>query len=109
MLRLDNDYMATAAKAASGTYRPGFLGAIDACLEVRYSDRPQSGKMLRSLLFGHRLWLTAGRLRALACSINPAAWHWIASAATMMVLLGGYGGVEFRRSQTADKAGRRLR
>jgi len=110
MLRLDNDYMATAAKAANGKYRPGFLGAIDACLEVRYSDRPQSGKMLRSLLFGHRLWQAGGRLRALACSINPAAaWHWIASAATVMVLLGGHGGVEFTRSQTADKAGRRLR
>ena len=87
MLRLDNDCMATAAKAANGKYRPGFLEAIDACLDVRYSHRPQSGKILRSLLLGHRLW-TAGSLRALANTISPATWQWIAIALWFRSCLG---------------------
>ena len=100
MLRLDSDCMATAAKAANGKYRPGFLGAIDACLEVKHSDRPRCGKMLRSLLFGRRLWPTAGRLRTLVDFVNPAARHWIASAATAIVLLERSGQVECTRPQT---------
>jgi serine/threonine protein kinase len=101
MLRLDNDCMTTAEKAANGTYRPRFLGAIDACLEVRRSRRPRSGKMLRSLMFGRGLWPTAGSLRTFACFVKPAARHWIASAVTAMVLLGSYGTVEFTRPQTS--------
>jgi serine/threonine protein kinase len=104
MLRLDEDSMTTAAKAANGKFRSGFLGAIDACLEVRHSDRPQSGETLRSLLFGQRLWPTAGSLRALVHSVNPAARHWIVSAATAMVLLGGYGGVEFTGWQASRQS-----
>lgn len=103
MLRLDNDCMIAAAKAANGKYRTGFLGAIDACLEVRHSDRPQSAKMLRSLLFGRRLWPTAVSLRTLVYFVNSAARHWIASAATAMVLLSSYGGVEFMRPRTNDR------
>src|SRR5215813_2799882 len=103
MLRMDKDCMTTAAKAANGRYRPAFLGAIDACLNVRPSDRPQSGKMLRSLLFDRRLWPTASSLRALAYSVNSAARHWMASATTAMVLLGGYAGIEFTRPQTSQR------
>jgi serine/threonine protein kinase len=109
MLRLDNDCMTTAAKAANGKYRPGFLRAVDACLEVKHSDRPQSGKMLRSLLFGQRLWPTTGSLRALASSLNPAARHFIASATTAMVLLDPMIGLNSRVRRQADKAGRRAR
>ena len=105
MLRLDNDCLTAAAKAANGKYRPGFLGAIDACLEVRRSDRPGSGKVLRSLLFGRRLWPTAGRMRTLVDFVRPAARHLIASAATAMVLPGSYGGNELTRSQ-ASRQGR---
>src|ERR1700674_3548886 len=41
-LRFDRDHMLPAAQAAKGTYRPGFLMAIDTCLKVRQSERPQS-------------------------------------------------------------------
>jgi serine/threonine protein kinase len=101
MLRLDKDRMAAAAKAANGKYRPGFLRAIDACLKVRHSDRPQSVKTLRSLLLRQRLWPTAGTLGSLAHLISPAARPWMAGAATAMVLLGSYGGVEFTRTHTS--------
>jgi serine/threonine protein kinase len=109
MLRLDNDCMITAAKAANGKYRPGFLKAVDACLKVRHSDRPQCRKMLRSLLFGERLWPPTGGLRALAYSLNPAARHLIASATTAMVLLDPMVGLNSRARRQADKVGRRLR
>jgi serine/threonine protein kinase len=102
MLRMDNDCMTAAAKAAIGKYRPGFLRAIDACLQVRHSDRPQSGVMLRSLLFGQRLWPTTGSLRALAYSLTPTARHWIASAST-----GPNGRAQFTRPQTS-REGRQM-
>src|SRR6185369_2123099 len=35
-LRVDQDHMRPAVQAATGTYRPGFLAAIDACLKVRF-------------------------------------------------------------------------
>src|SRR5205814_2010078 len=33
-----------------GKYRPGFLEAIDGCLEVHHADRPQSVAQVRSML-----------------------------------------------------------
>jgi hypothetical protein len=51
-LRVDDDGMPSAAKAAKGKYRPGFLAAIDACLEVRHSERPRSVGQLRPMLLG---------------------------------------------------------
>ncbi|HJU30911.1 MAG TPA: serine/threonine-protein kinase, partial [Hyphomicrobiaceae bacterium] len=50
-LRVDEDRMASAALAAKGSYRPGFLSGIDACLKVRHSDRPRSVAQLRPILF----------------------------------------------------------
>ena len=44
--------MASAALAAKGSYRPGFLAAIDACLKVRHTERPQSVAQLRPMLLG---------------------------------------------------------
>ena len=35
-----------------GRYRGDFLAAIDACLTVRYADRPQSVAQLRQILLG---------------------------------------------------------
>jgi serine/threonine protein kinase len=51
-LRVDEDRMAPAALAAKGSYRPGFLAAIDACLKVRHADRPRSVTQLRPMLLG---------------------------------------------------------
>jgi len=53
-LRVDEDRMPRAAQAAKGTYRPGFLAAIDACLKVRHSERPRSVAQLRPMLLEER-------------------------------------------------------
>ena len=65
-LRVDEDHMPPAAQAAKGAYRPGFLAAIDACLKVRHSERPQSVAQLRPMLFGRPVWseACAGALEA---------------------------------------------
>ena len=51
-LRFDEDRMAPAVKAAKGSYRRGFLAAIDACLKVRHAERPRSVAQLRPMLLG---------------------------------------------------------
>ena len=53
-LRVDDDRMPPAVQAAKGTYRKGFLNAIDACLKVRGAERPQSVTQLRSKLLGRK-------------------------------------------------------
>src|SRR5215470_2449904 len=49
-LRFDDDRMPSASRAANGTFRQSFLEAIDGCLKVRHSERPQSVAHLRSML-----------------------------------------------------------
>lgn len=49
-LRMLGDPMQPAATAATGTYRPAFLAAIDRAMALRPSDRPQSVAELRTLL-----------------------------------------------------------
>ena len=51
-LRVDVDHMPPATQSAKGTYRPGFLSAIDACLKVRSAQRPQSIAQLQPMLLG---------------------------------------------------------
>src|SRR5262245_37407302 len=51
-LRFDEDRMPPAVKAAKGSYRKGFLAAIDACLKIRHSERPRSVAQLRPMLLG---------------------------------------------------------
>ena len=94
-LRVGDDRMPSAVKAANGDYRPRFLAAIDACLKVMPSERPQSVAQLRAMLLGQSFY----RKLAIRCRISPpafgpAAWRWLASAATALALLaGGYGGL----------------
>ena len=52
-LRAIDDRMLPAASVGEGKYRPGFLEAIDACLEVHHADRPQSVAQVRSMLLTH--------------------------------------------------------
>jgi serine/threonine protein kinase len=65
-LRGMDDRMAPAADVAKGTHRPDFLRAIDACLNVRPPDRPQSVAQLRPMLLARRgrrachLWTRRG-------------------------------------------------
>lgn len=49
--RLLHDRMPPAASFAKNGYRPEFLAAIDACLQVRPKDRPQTVGELRKLMF----------------------------------------------------------
>jgi serine/threonine protein kinase len=49
-LRAIDDHMPPAARSAAGDYRPGFLRAIDACLRVIPSARPQSVAQLRRMM-----------------------------------------------------------
>jgi serine/threonine protein kinase len=53
-LRVDEDRMPPAIQAANGKFRREFLRAIDACLKVRVSERPQSVVELRSKLLSDR-------------------------------------------------------
>jgi formylglycine-generating enzyme required for sulfatase activity/serine/threonine protein kinase len=49
-LRAIDDRMLSAVSVEDGKYRPGFLEAIDVCLEVHHADRPQSVAQVRSML-----------------------------------------------------------
>jgi Protein kinase domain len=116
-LRVDKDQMRPAAEAAIGDYRKGFLAAIDACLKVRYSERPQSVAELRPLLLApSRLQVRKDEVgpvqtssKASAAPRSPGAaqttaGRWFAVAAAVVALAGGvYGGLEYSRWQPAAK------
>jgi len=59
-LRVSDDRLKPAAIGAVGSYRPSFLSAIDACLKVPPSERPQSVAQARLMLLGQeaRRYLT---------------------------------------------------
>jgi serine/threonine protein kinase len=115
-LRVDQDLMPTAAKAAKGSYRTGFLAAIDACLKVRHSERPRSVAQLRPMLMGdipmsrreaepsrpRKPISTPPQSRRVNTSVElrPRPRRWPAVAAATVALLGGaYGGIEYMRWQ----------
>ena len=121
-LRVDEDRMAPAALAAKGSYRPGFLAGIDACLEVRHANRPRSVAQLRPMLFAPAPSCSrAGRPAASPRDAEPAApvrrtppsppraspaRRWVAVAAAMLVIAAGaYGGYEFTRWQRLQHEG----
>jgi hypothetical protein len=93
-LRVHDDLMPSAVKAAGGNYRPQFLAAVDACLRVRHTERPQSVPQLRALLLGLSLYQKLIIRRPITSAVfRPAALRWLASAATALALLwAGYGG-----------------
>ena len=115
-LRVDVDNMPSAAQAAKGTYRPGFLSTIDTCLKVKHAERPQSVAQLRPMLLGQapQPQVEVGRslqapeapskpnTRRIA-SDRPSSSRWLAIAAAIAVVLGGaYGGYEYTRWQPAE-------
>ena len=105
-LRFDQDRMAPAAQVAKGSYRPGFLAAIDACLKVKRAERPQSVAQLRPMLLGEGRQPTPATERLVArhtAIIDPAPSAPIASAgaqvarrwpviAAIVAVLGGVAG-----------------
>ena len=50
-VRAFENCMPSAMESAPGGYRRAFLAAIDACLRMRHSERPQSVTLLRQMLF----------------------------------------------------------
>jgi serine/threonine protein kinase len=119
-LRVDEDRMAPATRAAKGEYRPEFLSAIDACLKVRHSERPRSVAQLRPLLLqGGRPQAVRERepskprrpvstpvsqpRKASALAQQPRqVRRWPAVAGALLAIIGGaYGGYEYMRWQPA--------
>jgi hypothetical protein len=107
-LRVDEDAMVPASRAAKDGYRPEFLGAIDACLKVKQSERPQSVADLRRMLLGAPQQARATvRLPAPGAILatgprgpaqRHAAWRWPAVAAVLVMLGGAYGGYHYQRA-----------
>ena len=118
-LRVDEDRMAPATLAAQGSYRPGFLAGIDACLKVRHADRPRSVAQLRPMLFAPapqqsraepavKPPRTPSRPPRSSHAAGPAAARptrrWVGVAAALLVVAGGaYGGYEFTRWQQSQQ------
>ena len=104
-LRVSDDRTPPAAEIAKGKYRPGFLAAIDACLKVKYAERPQSVAQLRPMLFAaappskaapKSKPKSAPRVEAPAAAGMAGRWS-LAVVALVVVLAGAYGGYEFSR------------
>jgi serine/threonine protein kinase len=104
-LRVEDDRMPPAAKAAGGRgYRPGFLAAIDACLAIRHGDRPQSVALLRPRLLGQRPPSALSAWVGLTASALPVSRRWMSIAAATLILLGGgYGGLEIGRASCRER------
>ncbi|HEY5831669.1 MAG TPA: DUF4189 domain-containing protein [Hyphomicrobiaceae bacterium] len=101
-LRVADDRTRPAAAAARGRYRPDFLAAIDACLKVRHTDRPQSVAQLRAMMFGRPTTMPLGAAPATQKIAVPAPVpgkrRWMSIAAAALVIVGGaYGGFEYSR------------
>ena len=107
-LRVTDDCLVPATEAAKGMYRSSFLAAIDACLRVQPSKRPQSVAQLRPMLLDSK----AEPTRTASLREEPAAlrktsstWRWPAVAAVMVVLAGAYGGLEYQRGTLFNARG----
>jgi serine/threonine protein kinase len=118
-LRVSDDRTPTAASITKGTYRPGFLAAIDACLKVRHADRPQSVAQLRPMLFSPVQQLRSkpkpksepksvaksspkSVRRVEAPASGMVGRRTLAIAALLVVLGGAYGGFEYARWAGAE-------
>ena len=107
-IRVTDDQLSPAAVAAVRTYRQSFLRAIDECLKVQPSERPQSIVELRPMLLRRETpppvpdtQQIAGTRKIERPTSRPARgqWLWITSAATLAILAGSYGGFEYMRWQ----------
>jgi serine/threonine protein kinase len=111
-LRVGDDRLKPIAVAAAGHYRPGFLKAIESCLRVRPSERPQSIAQLRPMLLGQETQPISGTKR-IAGTRNieaqpPGSTNtkraWVAGAAVLAVLAGAYVGLEYTRRSAEEQA-----
>jgi TPR repeat protein/tRNA A-37 threonylcarbamoyl transferase component Bud32 len=118
-LRFDEDRMVPAVQAAKGSYRRGFLTAIDACLKIRHSERPRSVAQLRPMLFGKgqsAIPLTERLVEKtrktsddfthtppVIGKVGRLGRSWQLVAAIAVVLVGIAGGLGYARWQTVER------
>ena len=100
-LRMTDDRMRPAAQAATGAYRPGFLSAIDTCLKIKPTERPQSVARLRPMLLGvgeetKRIAETR-KIDARPSGSLASGRQWAVVAAMVAVLGGAFAGFEYAR------------
>lgn len=115
-LRAMDDKLVPAADGAVGTYRAEFLAAIDACLQVRPSDRPQSVARLRPMLLAplpNAIARRVGTRKVVEPKPEQArsgrgAKFWWAAAAAVAITAGIYGGFQYARSHEQERAGVQL-
>jgi tRNA A-37 threonylcarbamoyl transferase component Bud32 len=123
-LRMTDDRMPPAAQVGKGTYRPGVLAAVDACLNVVHTERPQSVAQLRPMLLGaksqpkgtervveptYKLPRERAPPAGRASTVRQVARRWPAIAAMIAVIAGAYGGYEYRdwnATQTGTTSGK---
>ena len=108
-LRVADDRTRPAAATARGRYRPEFLAAIDACLKVRHTDRPQSVAQLRAMMFGRpTTFATTAPPATRKIEVQaaaPAKRRWMSIAAAALVIMGGaYGGFEYSRWLVSERS-----
>jgi hypothetical protein len=113
-LRVNEDHMPAASTAAKGQFRSDFLDAIDSCLKVRYSERPQSIAQLRPMLLGRPSKTkladrSVGPTHQLNAGTSPtqpqpsrARRRWGAAAAMVAIFAGAYGGYEYQRRHALE-------
>ena len=112
-LRFDRDRMVSATTNPMGRFRPSFLSAIDACLRVKQSERPQSVAELRPLLLGP---ISRVKLRAFQSAAAPPERpmtqaiasagrnprNWMLAAVVLVAMAGAYAGFEYTRWPAQD-------
>jgi formylglycine-generating enzyme required for sulfatase activity len=113
-LRFDEDRMPSAGDVGRGHFRPGFLAAIDSCLKIRHSQRPQSVAELRPKLLEaekrrtrsrfvealrrRRRSRTASPLQARRMAFTIVTRRWSIIFASIVAIVGGaYGGFLYTR------------
>ncbi|HZT48528.1 MAG TPA: serine/threonine-protein kinase [Hyphomicrobiaceae bacterium] len=98
-LRMDEDAMVPAVHAAGRSYRRRFLEAIDACLRVKASERPQSVAQLRPMLMddGAASERAGSRPIVRRAVRGRRGGRWMAAAMLPMLLGALYAGVEYSR------------
>jgi protein kinase-like protein/PDZ domain-containing protein len=87
-LRIADDPMIPASKLGRDGYRPGFLSAVDACLRVKHTQRPQSIAQLRPMLLGMQTSGVQLETSSKSSTLDLPKRPWSAIAAGAVVLVG---------------------
>jgi serine/threonine protein kinase len=108
-LRVDKDTLVPAARAA-GAFRQGFLTAIDACLKLKRSERPQSVAQVRQSMleateqrrFSAPFKTPTQQSSTTKSLYGDGARPWISVISLAVILIvGAYAGYEYQRGNAA--------